>query len=87
MLHMAPELVRPLETAGPGRARRSRLRGVREGWAWAPRQWTRVTADTGIGDPSRSTAEKGAAYVSAAVERVAEFLVELSRADVDDLYE
>jgi len=87
MLHLAPELVRPLDTAGPGHARRSRLRGVREGWAWAPRQWTRVTADTGIGNPAKATAEKGAAYVTAAVERVAEFLVELAEADLDDLYE
>lgn len=87
MLHMAPELVQPLDTAGPGRARRSRLRGIREGWAWAPRQWTRVTSDTGIGDPSRSTAAKGAAYVAAAVERIADFLVELAAADLDELYE
>ena len=61
MLHLAPELVRPLDEAGRGRARRSRLTGVREGWAWAPRRWTQVTADTGIGNPSKSTAAKGEA--------------------------
>jgi len=33
MLHLAPELVQPLSEAGPGRARPSKLRGVREGWA------------------------------------------------------
>ncbi|HTI63940.1 MAG TPA: creatininase family protein, partial [Gemmatimonadaceae bacterium] len=87
MLHLAPGLVRPLADAGPGRARASRLRGVREGWAWAPRRWTQVTADTGIGDPSKSTAAKGAAYVDAAVERVAGFLVELAALPLDDLYE
>jgi creatinine amidohydrolase len=86
MLHLAADLVQPLDTAGQGAARQSRLRGIREGWAWAPRQWTRVTSDTGIGDPSRSTGEKGAAYVGAAVERIADFLVELARADLDDLY-
>ena len=87
MLHLAPELVRPLEEAGPGRARASRLRGIREGWAWAPRRWTQVTNDTGIGDPSRSTAAKGEAYVDAAAERIAEFIVELAALDLDDLYE
>jgi len=87
MLHLAPGLVRPLADAGPGRARASRLRGVREGWAWAPRRWTQVTADTGIGDPSKSTAAKGAAYVDAAVERIAGFLVELAALRPDDLYE
>src|SRR4051812_900334 len=74
MLHLAPGLVRPLSEAGPGKARASRLRGVREGWAWAPRRWTQVTADTGIGNPSRATPAKGAAYVNAAVERISEFL-------------
>jgi creatinine amidohydrolase len=87
MMHLAPDLVRPLEEAGSGHARASRLRGVREGWAWAPRRWTHVTADTGIGDPSKATAEKGAAYVGAAVERIASFLVELDRVDLNDLYE
>jgi creatinine amidohydrolase len=87
MMHLAPDLVRPLEEAGSGQARASRLRGVREGWAWAPRRWTHVTADTGIGDPSKATAEKGAAYVGAAVERIASFLVELDRVDLNSLYE
>ncbi len=87
MLHLAPELVLPLSEAGPGRARPSRLQGIREGWAWAPRRWTQVTADTGIGDPSRSTSEKGERYVAAAVERIASFLVELAALDLENLYE
>lgn len=87
MMHLAPELVRPLEDAGPGRARASRLRGVREGWAWAPRRWTQVTADTGIGNPAKATAAKGKAYVDAAVERIADFLVELAALDLAQLYE
>lgn len=87
MMHLAPDLIGALADAGPGRARASRLRGIREGWAWAPRRWTQVTADTGIGDPSRSTPEKGEAYVAAAVERIAGFLVELAELSPDDLYE
>jgi creatinine amidohydrolase len=87
MLHLAPKLVRPLEEAGKGRARPSRLKGIREGWAWAPRRWTQVTDDTGIGDPSRSTALKGEAYVNATVEQIAGFLVELAGLDLGELYE
>jgi creatinine amidohydrolase len=86
MLHLAPELVRPLEEAGSGHARASRLTGVREGWAWAPRRWTQVTADTGIGNPSKATAKKGEAYVAAAVEKISGFLVELAALQLDDLY-
>jgi creatinine amidohydrolase len=87
MLHLAPELVRPLAEAGPGRAHPSRLRGIREGWAWAPRRWTQVTADTGIGNPAKATAAKGAAYVNAAVDRISSFLIELASLELDDLYE
>jgi creatinine amidohydrolase len=87
MLHLAPDTVRPLTEAGPGRARKSRLTGVREGWAWAPRRWTQVTADTGIGNPAKATAEKGEAYVGAAVEKIAGFLIELAALDLADLYE
>lgn len=86
MLYLAPDLVRPLSEAGAGRARASRLTGIREGWAWAPRRWTQVTDDTGIGDPSKASAEKGAAYVSAAVARVASYLIELAELDLGDLY-
>jgi creatinine amidohydrolase len=86
MMHLAPDLVRPLSEAGPGRARGSVLTGVREGWAWAPRRWTQVTADTGIGNPAKATAAKGEAYVGAAVERIAGFLVELHGLDPEKLY-
>jgi creatinine amidohydrolase len=87
MMHLAPELVRPLSEAGPGHARKPRIRALREGWAWSPRRWTEVTADTGIGNPAKATAEKGAAYVAAAVERIAGLLVEVAAADLTTLYE
>jgi creatinine amidohydrolase len=87
MQHFAPELVLPLTEAGPGRARRFRLAALREGWAWAPRRWTAVSDDTGVGDPARATAEKGARFADAVAERIGAFLVELAEADLDDLYE
>jgi creatinine amidohydrolase len=87
MQAIQPELVLPLSEAGDGAARASRLRGVREGWAWAPRQWTKVSADTGIGDPRAATREKGEEYARLAAERIAGFLVELAAVDLEDLYE
>jgi creatinine amidohydrolase len=87
MMHVAPELVRPLAEAGRGTAKRPRLKGMREGWAWSPRPWTRVTSDTGVGDPSRASAEKGARYVEAVAAKIGEFLAELASADLEKLYE
>lgn len=87
MLHLAPELVSPLSEAGRGRARAWRLTGIREGWVWAPRRWTQVTTDTGIGNPSKAAPEKGEAYVNAAVTKIADYITELAALDLDDLYE
>jgi creatinine amidohydrolase len=87
MLHVAPELVRPLAEAGPGRARRFKIEGLREGWAWAPRQWRQVTDDTGSGNPAAATAEKGRKYVEAVSEKIGGFLVELAKADTGAMYE
>lgn len=87
MLHLARALVRPLSEAGEGRERRPKIAAFREGWAWAPRPWSQVTRDTGIGNPAAATAEKGERYVSAVVGRIAELLVDLASADTADLYD
>ncbi len=87
MLHVASELVRPLTEAGPGASRRFSVRGLREGWAWAPRQWTQVTDDTGVGNPAAATASKGAQYFTAVTERIAGFLQELAAADPRAMYD
>jgi creatinine amidohydrolase len=85
MMHLVPEQVRPLDEAGPGRAREWRIQAMREGWAWAPRPWSKLTDDTGVGDPSASTAERGAAFFAAVTTNIARFLVDLAPADPDDL--
>ena len=87
MLHVAPHLVRPLAEAGPGAARQFRIAALRQGWAWAQREWSKVTADTGSGDPTAATAEKGAAFLEAVTTNIGQFLVELAAADPRDLYE
>lgn len=86
-LHVRPDLVRPLDTAGSGKARTHRIRGFREGWAWMPRPWVKVTDDTGVGDPSKSTSAKGFAYFTAVTEKLGAFFFELAAADPEDLFE
>jgi creatinine amidohydrolase len=87
MLHIAPNLVSPLAEAGDGAARQFRIAAFRQGWAWAQREWSKVTADTGVGDPSEATAEKGQAFLDAVTTNIGRFLVELAAADPQDLYE
>lgn len=86
ILHLTPDLVRPLSEAGDGAAKKFRMTGIREGWAWAERKWLQVTKDTGVGDPRKATAEKGAKFFKAVTEKVAQFFKEVADADRNDLY-
>ena len=87
MQYVAPERVLPLSEAGSGKAKAFKIAAFREGWAWAPRQWTQVTDDTGVGNPAASTAEKGQRYVEAVSGRLADFFVDLAKADTASLYQ
>ena len=87
MQAIAPDLVLPLSEAGDGAAKRPKITAMREGWVWAQRPWTKVTKDTGVGDPAKAAPEKGRAFIKAASEKLAQFFVELGESDVNDLYE
>ena len=77
MMHYHPELA-DLAEAGPGLANPFALQSLREKTAWLPRHWTRVTADTGIGDPRHATPEKGRRFAEAVVRKYAVLLKELA---------
>lgn len=87
MMHYRPDLVALVSQAGDGAERKFRIEAFRKGWAWAPRKWTAVTADTGIGNPAASTPEKGATFTEAVTRRVGDFFVELDQVNVDEMYE
>ena len=87
VLHLHPELVALRETWGKGTSNAWTLAALRDRSAWAPRQWTLATNDTGVGDPQAATADKGRRYFNAICERVAGYFVELARADLNSLYE
>lgn len=86
MQHVEPDLVRPLSEAGPGAGRSFRIRALREGWAWAPRDWGQVTDDSGVGNPVLATSSKGAAYMAEVTDRLSSFFIDLAAADTDDPY-
>ena len=87
MLHIAPDLVLPLSEAGDGAERKFKLRGLRQPWAWAPREWSEASEDTGIGNPAKATAEKGKKFLEYVIQELADFLVELEACDINDMYE
>ena len=87
MMYIAPELVLPLGEAGPGKGKKFRIRYFNEGWAWAERKWSQVTSDTGIGNPYKASAEKGQRCYTEIVSKIASLMIELCRADINDMYE
>jgi creatinine amidohydrolase len=86
IMHLRPDLVSPLSDAGDGAAKKFRITGIREGWAWAERKWLQVTKDTGVGDPRKASPEKGEKFFKAVTEKVGKFFVEVGKADRNDLY-
>ncbi|MBL9114568.1 MAG: creatininase family protein [Verrucomicrobiaceae bacterium] len=87
MMQLHPGLVLPKSEWGAGTDNPSKLKAIREKWAWAQRAWTKATNDTGSGDPSKSTADKGRRYLEIVTQTFAEYLVELAAVDKDDLYQ
>ncbi len=87
MMHYHPELVN-LSEAGPGQVHPFALSSLREKVAWLPRHWTRVTNDTGIGNPHLATAEKGKRFAEAVAAKYALLIKELASVrSLDELYE
>ncbi len=76
MIHYHPELVN-LAEAGEGRSGGFAAQTLQQGLAWLPRDWSRVSIDTGIGNPLTATAEKGARFAAAVSAKYAEIIRDL----------
>jgi creatinine amidohydrolase len=79
LLHLCPELVE-LKQAGPGTRIPFALRSLTQTGIWTPRPWSKSHPDTGSGDPSRGSAEKGKQFFDAVTTALAEMLAELAAA-------
>jgi len=87
IMHYFSHLVLPLNEAGDGDAKSSKLNGVLNRTAWIPRQWNKVSADTGVGYPKKATAQKGKKYLDDLTTIIGDFFVEMANCDVNNLYE
>lgn len=85
MLHLHPQWVAPLATAGDGATTPSKLPAVSgTPGVWAPRDWEAFSADTGAGNPKAATAAAGAKILEMTVDAVVPVLVQLSKAAEGD---
>jgi len=87
MQFLVPELVLPLKEAGEGKDKKIKIEALKENWAWAERRWSKVTSDTGIGNPFRANPENGEKCFSEVVKKIGKFMKDLAEADTNNLYE
>ena len=84
MLHMYPELVQ-MEHARPGETVPFEIEGIIQDGVWTPRPWSSSHPDTGCGDPSLASAEKGEAYCNAVVAALSRLMVGIAKAEKGNL--
>jgi creatinine amidohydrolase len=90
MLAFHPELVALRENgtlAGDaGATNATRLDAVNRGWVSITRPWHLLTTNSGSGNPHAASADKGHRLMELIVNRLADFLVELAAAPMDDRF-
>ena len=87
LLYLKPELVLPKEKWGDGKEKKNKIKAFSEGWVWAERKWSKISEDTGVGNPILATKEKGERFFKAVTEKMADLFYEISKADIENLYE
>ena len=86
MQYLVPQMILPLNEAGSGKSKKFKIKAFNENWAWAERKWSKVTSDTGIGNPFKATPEKGEKCFVEVVKKIGDFMLELAKADINDMY-
>lgn len=87
MLHLHPNLVLPKKEWGSGSEKKFKIKAFTQGGLWAERKWSQVSEDTGIGDPKKASADKGAKFFNDLCKKLSEVMIALCSADTDTLYE
>jgi creatinine amidohydrolase len=84
LLHLCPDLVE-LSQAGSGERKPFAIEGLTQPGVWTPRPWSNTHPDTGSGNPSHATAQKGERYFQAVTGALAELLINLAKAQKGQL--
>lgn len=78
-----PQFMAPLSDADAGTLAKPKIEALSKGWVQLTRPWHLATTNTGVGDPSKSSAEKGRAYLDLITQRIGDYLYDLSKAEID----
>lgn len=84
MMYYYPSLVR-MDLAGEGKAVSFAVEGLNRKVGWIPRDWSRISGDTGVGNPLGSTAGKGELYMQRVIPAILDLVTDLIT--MEDLYD
>jgi creatinine amidohydrolase len=84
-LALFPELLH-VDRADDGAAKPTRFEAINRGWVNIVRPWHLVSKNTGLGNPTAATADKGKQLLDVLVERLAGFLIALANAKMDEAF-
>jgi len=86
LLHLKPELVLPKSEWGEGKEKKHKISEFSESWLWTERKRSKVTEDTGIGDPKFASKEKGKLFFKEVTQKISNAMVKLCEMDVNNSY-
>ncbi|MGF1637493.1 MAG: creatininase family protein [Cyclobacteriaceae bacterium] len=86
MMHIKPELILDRKEWGQGDSKRFSIDAFNENWLWAERAWSKVSTDTGVGNPKLSSKEKGERFFKDVTQKIGQMLTDLSALNKDDMY-
>lgn len=72
--------------ADAGEVKPTRFTAVNQGWVSITRQWELLTTNTGSGNPHAASEAKGHEVVRVIAERLAPFLAELGKSELDERF-
>ena len=87
LLHFRPDLVLPPGEWGSGEEKKHKISAFTEDWLWSERKWSEISEDTGVGDPSKASKEKGERFFNDVTKKIGQVFVELCEMDTDSMYE
>ncbi|WP_215224948.1 creatininase family protein [Echinicola shivajiensis] len=87
MQYLFPDYVLPLNLAGNGESIGFKLKGLKDKLVWTPRNWDMVSKDTGVGNPTLASAEKGKIFLEILTDNISDFMIELNTVDPQDIYD
>jgi creatinine amidohydrolase len=84
ILHLRPQWV-DMGAAGEGKRLPFAIEGLTQAGVWTPRPWSKVHPDTGSGNPSRASVEKGRKYFEVIAGEIALVIASVAKAGKGEL--